>query len=439
MNTLRSKPLTLALIASFAVAQAAIAQAAPAEVAPRLHEDVEVMPGRTVTPADEEVISSSASRVLHHIARARDAVREKNEKQARRELDLAETLLDIIQNTVPTSMVKSRVWTADGKLKYESSEEIPAATVPIYASLDERADFDTVKLPGARPPARAETKAATKPEARPGAQSAKNAAASEETEARDASLYYEELDLPVNATRHFVAIARAELARNRLAEADQALRAALDSVDSVSVYLPDPILAARINLERAEAHYGAGKKAQAEVDVNRAIAQLAQAEKQADPESQADVKKMLGEAQSLHARMDKNEPGLGARLRGLWHRAEAHAERAMESASVGWAKLRQHDKLRGALIEAKRYVAYADIDASVAGDGKTALRDLEQARAWLDKAAAATAQAGNGQDEAVYVKDIRAVLDTLLAGQAKPGKGELANLKQQLAQAIARS
>jgi len=31
------------------------------------------------------------------------------------------------------------------------------------------------------------------------------------------------------------------------------------------------------------------------------------------------------------------------------------------------------------------------------------------------------------------------VVDTLLSGQAKPGSGEMANLKQQLAQAIARS
>ena len=417
MNKLQLKPLTLALIATCAVAGSAFAG-----VEPRLHEDVSVAPGRSISPADEEVISSSASRVLHHIARARDALHKKDGDQARQELRLAATLLDVIQDTVPTSVVKNRVWTADGKLKYESAEEIPVSVVPIYASLDERADFDTVKLPGS---------AKTEP------QTGKKPAAAEEAEAKDAVLYYEELDLPLNATRHFVAAAQTDLARNRYDEAGQALRAALDSVDFVSVYLPAPLLAARINLERAEIHYGSGQTEAAKADVSRAVAQLAEAGKQADPDSQADVKNMLSEAQSLQTRMD--QPGLKAELKGLWRRAEAHADRAMAYTSFGWAKLRQHDPLRGALIEAKRYVAYADIDANVAGDAGMAMRDLVQARDWLAKAAEATAKVGDGQDEAVYVKDIRAVVDTLLSGQAKPGSGEMANLKQQLAQAIARS
>lgn len=414
MNTLRLKPLSLALIAAFA--GLAIAQTAFADVEPRLHEDISVTPGRAVSPADEDLISASASRVLHHIARARDALRKKQGEQAKQELRQAVTLLDIIQHSVPTTLVKNRVWTTDNKLKYENTEEVAAAIVPIYASLDEFADFESVKLAGAK--------------------SDKKPAATRETEARDAALYYESLDLPVNATRHFVAAAQTELTRNHLTEADQALRAAQDSVDFVSVYLPAPLLAARINLERAEAHYGAGQTEQAKADVARAIAQLTAAQQQADPEAQADVKQMLGEAQSLHARMD--QPGLKAELKSLWHRAEAHADRAMAYTTFGWAKLRQHDPLRGALIEAKRYVAYADIDANVAGDAKKAMTDMQQAKRWLDKAAEATAQARNGQDAAVYVKDIRAVLDTLLSGQAKPGAGEMANLKQQLAQAIAR-
>jgi tetratricopeptide (TPR) repeat protein len=426
MNTLRVKPLTLALIASFAVAQAACAA-----VEPRLHEDVEVTPGRSVTPADEQILSFSAASVLHHIARARDDLRKKDGDAAKQELGQAETLLDIIQSAVPTTMVKSRVWTADDKLKYENSEEIPAVSVPIYANLDARTDFDAVKLGDARSPEKANPNAATRPEAAP--------AAARETEAREASLYFEELDLPLNATRHFVSAARTDLSRNRFAEAEQALRAAQGNLDYVSVYLPDPLLAARINLERAENHYGAGRIDDAKADVSRAIAQLGEAEKQADTASQADVKQILGEAQSLNARMDKNEPGLKTAIRGLWRRAAANADRALAYTSFGWARLRHPDPLRGALIEAKRYVAYADIDANVSGDSGKAKQDLQQARTWLDKAAGAGAKIDNGQDAAVYVKDIGAVVDSLLNGQAKPDKGEMANLKQKLTQAISHS
>ncbi|MDD5388644.1 MAG: YfdX family protein [Gallionellaceae bacterium] len=425
MINLRIKPLTFALITSFAVAQVALADATP-----RLHEDVSVTPGRAITPADEAVISSSANRVLHHLARARDALRKQDAEQAKQELNQAETLLDIIQDTVPTSVVKSRVWTANNKLQYENSEEVPISSVPIYASLDERADFDVVKLRAVRSATKAPGNTSAKADKKP---------ATEEAEASDAALYYEEMDLPLNTTRHFVAIAQTELAGKHFSEADQALRVALDSVETVSVYLPAPLLAARINLQRAGDHYGADQKDLARADVDRAITQLNEAQQQADPASQNDVKKMLADAQSLQARIDKNEPGFKAELKGLWRRTKAHADRAMESLSVGWAKLRQNDPLRGALIEAKRYVAYADIDANVGDDPIQAKRDLEQARTWLEKAADATAKAGNGQDAAVYVKDIRAVVDTLLAGQSKPDKGELGNLEQQLAQAIARS
>jgi L-lactate utilization protein LutC len=431
MNSLRLTPLALALIASFALTQTALAK-----VESRLHEDTVVMPGRSISPADEEVISSSASRVLHHIARARDELRKKNGAQAKQELKQAETLLDIIQSGVPTTIVKSRVWTADNTRKYENTEEIPASSVPIYATLDARADFDSVKLRGDHPSEKAGMKPATKSEAKPEAKAETKPATAREAEARDAALYFEELDLPLNATRHFVAAAQTDLARNRLTQADQALRAALDNVDFVSVYLPDPLLAARINLQRAEAHYDAGQPDAARADVSRAITQLAKAEKQADPASQADVKQMLDDAKSLNTRLD--QPGLKAELGGLWRRAEAHADRALAYTSVGWAKLRQHTPLRGALIEAKRYVAYADIDANVGGDTHKAMGDLEQAKGWLDKAAAALTKADNEQDAAA-LKDIRTRVDTLLAGQAKPGKDEMAHLKQQLSEAIARS
>lgn len=423
MKHMHLKPLTLALIASFAVAQAAVAS-----VEPRLHEDVDVTPGRSISPADEDVLSSSASRVLHHIARAHDDLNKKDATAAKQELNQAETLLGIIQNNVPTTLVKSRVWGADSKTQYQDTEEVPAASVPIYATLDVRTDFDSVKM---RAAAGKTVTATPKVDAKASAETAAKPAA-RETEARDAALYFEELDLPLKATRHFVAAAQNELAKNRLTEADQALRAALDNVDYVSVYLPDPLLAARINLERAETHYTDGKKADAKVDVDRAIAQLTEAENRADSGSREDVQKMLDAANSLEGRLD--QPGLKAELRGLWKRAEVHADRAMAYTEFGWSKLRHHDPMRSALIEAKRYISFADIDANIGDSPSVAKSDLEQAKTWLDKAAA---QSGN--DQAVYLKDIRAVVDSLLSGQAKTDPGEMNNLKQQLSQAIART
>ena len=423
MKTWHIKPLTLALAGSLLISQAVLA-AAPETAQAGLHEEITTTPGRAITPADEALISASAGKVMHHIALARDAIRGKDGEQAKQELRQADTLLDIIQATLPTTLVKDRIWTADNKLQYENSEEVTPNGVPISASLDAQVGFDMVKLTKARAKLQGKDKDKDKDNKDKPAM---------EPEAGDAVLYYEEVDLPLHATRHFVAGARMALGKNRLDEADRALDAAQDSIDFTSVTLPEPLLSARINLERAHSHFSAGRVADAKADVGRAITQLDQARKDGDPDIKADVEQLLKDAQSLQGRLDQNGPTLGAEMKSLWHHTKALADRTLEYSSVGWSKLRNHSPLRGDLIEAKRFVAYADIEANVADNPPKARQDLEQARTWLDKAA----QDAKGKADAeVYVKDAKAVVDTLIGGQARMDTAELGNLKSQLGQAI---
>ncbi len=431
MNNLHLKPLTLALAGAMIISQAALAAApattpaTPAAPQTSLHEDISTVPGRSISPADEAVISSSASKVLHHIALARDALRRKDPDQAKQNLRLADTLLDIIQSSVPTTVVKDRIWTADKKLQYENSEEVSPSDIPIYASLEERAAFDAVKAAGV-----ARDKPQAKAEPKPGAKDS-----SKELVADDTLLYYEEMDLPMNAVRHFVSAAQSELAKNRPMEADQDLRAAQDSVDYVSVALPEPLVTAKINLQNAHENFTAGKVADAKADLGRAITQLTRVEQKADPETKADAQKLLSDAQSLEARIDKGGPGLESELKGLWHHTQALADRAVEYTAVGWSRLRHHGKLRSDLIEAKRFMADADIDANVANDPARSMQDLRQAKDYLDRAEAV---AGGKSDLEVYIKDTKAAVDTLIDGKAKADPGEMANLENQLGQAIAK-
>lgn len=408
------KPLAYALIAGLLISQSVLA-AAQQTAQGSLREEITTTPGRAITPADEALVSASAGKVMRHIGLARDAIRKKDAERAKAELRQADVLLDIIQATLPTTIVKDRIWTADNKLQYENSEEVAPEQVPIAASLEARVDFDRVKLPQAK--TRVKEKAGS------------------EAEAQDAALYYQEVDLPLHATRHFVAGARMALDKNRLEEADHALMVAQDNVDSISVFVPEPLLSARINLERAHVHFKAGKTADAKADVGRAIEQLNQAKQEGDPEIKGDVEQLMKDAQSLQGRLEQNGPTLGTEIKSLWHHTKALADRAMEYSNFGWNKLRSHTPLRDDLIEAKRYVAYADIDTNVAGEPAKARQNLEQARKWLDQAAK---EASGKADAEVYVKDATAVVDTLLAGQAKMDRGELGNLKAQLGQAIGR-
>jgi hypothetical protein len=432
MKILSLKPLTLALAGALILSQGALAAAADTtqanpQAAPRstLHEEITVGPGRDISPADEAIISSSADKVLNHIAMARDALHKNDPERAKQNMDQAETLLDIIQAALPTTTVTDRIWSTNNKLQYENVGEARPSEVPIYSSLDEREGFDTVKLAAAHA-AQTQTANQQKPVAN---------AQKQELVAHDTMLYYEEQDLPLNTVRHFVATAQMALAKHHLMEADQHLLAAQDSVDFVSVYLPEPLVTAKVNLQRAHEHFVAGKIADAKADVGSAITELTRVVQRAGPETKADAQKLLADAQSLQARIDQGGPGLEADLKGLWRHTEALADRAEEYTAVGWSRLRHHGKLRSDLIEAKRFVTDADIDANVAKDPARSNQDLQRAKDYLDKAAAAAA---GKPDLEVYVKDAGATVQTLLAGTAKTSPGEMANLESQLGQAITR-
>ncbi|TCJ13424.1 YfdX family protein [Parasulfuritortus cantonensis] len=422
MTKLRIRPLVIALAATLAAGPAAYAAES------QLHEEVTSTPGRGISRADEDMVSSAAGKVLNHIARARDALRKKDAEQAGNELRQASTLMDIIDRVAPTTVIKDRMWTNDHKLSYEDTQEVHPAAVPVYSVLDERTLVDDVAMPGkAAEPAAKSERTLKAPVAKT------EAGKRLEPEAADVMVYYEELDLPLRSTRHFIAAAQSELGRNRLNEADQALRAAQDSVDFVGLFLPEPLLAARDNLARAHEHYSAGKVPEAKEDVDTAIAQLEDAKRAADPDSQADVGKLLDDAKSLRGRIERGETSLAGDIKGLWHHTEALADRAMESTAVGWAKLRHHGQVRADLIEAKRYVVYADVDGNVDRAPERAHSDLTKARDFLDKAAAASA---GKTDAEVYIKDAKAMVDSILSGQAKADPGELANLKNQVVQAM---
>lgn len=407
MKNLKLKPLILALGAVFLLTRGALANAPQAES--KLREEITTSPGRSITPSDEQLLSSTANKVLFHIANAADALAGKQADQAKQELAQADTLLNIIDSVAPTTIVKDRIWTADNKLKYENTEEVTPNAIPIYSTLGEEEDFGPVKD-------KADKKADVV------------------AEAQSDDLYYEELDLPLASTRHFVAMARAQIVKNQLNEARQALQAALDSVDFVNVSLPEPLVAAKTNLRLANQYYKDGRMDDAKVEVGKAIVQLKAAEQVADSDSKADVAKLMGDAESMQSRIDGKDVSLSNDLQMLWRHTEALADRAVESTSVGWARLRDRDDaVRTSLIEAKRYVAYAGIDTDLSKDPAKARADLNKADDFLSQAEKAAA---NKDELLPQIQSAKGVIDSLLSGQSQTSAETLGQLKHQIRQVI---
>ncbi len=481
-------PLALALLTALTLGQ----QVAWAEGNAQLREEVTTQPGRVITPADEQVLSNSASRVLHHLAKAREQLRRNDADAAKQELAQAQTLLDLLHDNLPTTLVKTQVWGQDGQLKYSSTEEVPAAEVPIVATLDERADFGLAK---ALPPATAADPAqqahidapapelppaqrnalATPPSATPGGGANVQSAGAEvqsadadvqpttpnapdnadavaldkgpepeaksvpvALEAADAALYYQELDLPLNLTQRFVTAAKAALDQGQNDQAIDQLSGALDAVHMVSAYLPAPLLAARINLEQAQREYAAGDLTRAKANLDQAIEQIQLANAHGAVPAADDA--LLNQAQALRARIEGGDSAsVGAELRSLWHRVATEAERAVAYTQFGWAKLRHHDPLHQALIEARRYVSLARIDESAKPAAAAKVHEeLNQAKVWLDKAATAAVDDPHGAESAT-LESIRARLNGLLQANDQPDPQSLGQLKQQLNEAIART
>jgi hypothetical protein len=431
MSNLKLKPLVLVIVSLLAVGQIVIASADDTKTATanqsKLREEVVTNPGRSITPSDEQLLSSSANKVLNHLAKAKEALENNKKEPAQQELSKADTLLDIIYKVAPTKVVKDRIWTADNKLSYENTEEVVPDSIPIYARLGEQELFSPTKTKSSN--------TEKNPSSKTNAKSTQKSDTNIALIAQDDMFYYEELDLPLSATRHFINIARAEIDKNQLTKAQQTLRTALGSVEVVGVFLPQPMVAARNNLEQAHSHYSAGQISQAKVDLSAAIEQLTAAVNDGNQDVQKDVQKLLKDATTLQGRMDKSESVQANEFKRLWRHTEALAERAIESTSVGWERLREHNAVRANLIEAKRFVAYADIDVNIAQDQSQAMIDLGKAQDYLQKAAK---EMTSNNDALVYVKDAKSKVDNLIAGQSKADKKEMTNLKTQISQAINR-
>ena len=123
---------------------AVVLGAGPA-LAKTIHEKITIKPVKTISPAEESIISSAAVKVVRHVAKARGAIHDKDLEQAGQDLKQAHKLIDIIKTSLPTTKVKDHIWVAKKHLDYESTEEVKLDLIPIYAALDEIEDIVPVK------------------------------------------------------------------------------------------------------------------------------------------------------------------------------------------------------------------------------------------------------------------------------------------------------
>lgn len=403
MNT-RNRPQRKPLVVLLAAALTASTLVAPLAQASVLDESISVQPGQPLTAKDESVIASAGAKVLQHITEARARLAKKDGTGAEQELNQATKLLDIIQAALPPTVIKDRIDVANKKgLDYQDSRTVKPDLVPLYTSLDETADLMAVKPVPVKPGAPAPTKQV---EVKPG----------KVEEPTDAALQYTEVDLPLHSTRQLVDAARNDVTAGKLAQADQALKAAQDGVLFMSVAVEQPLFVARNMLQRATSDLAAGHKAVAQTDLQAAIDQLKMAENSSDPYTRDGAQIVLKEARTVQADLQAGKD-LGGRMEALWRRSEAYAERAKEYMHTGWARMESESPLKIKLIETRRYLSDAQIDTFTARELSRARQDLNHAASYLDQA---SNLAHTYYTDPIYKKQITDLQQTVKAIKTDP-------------------
>ena len=395
-------PLIVALLAAGTLTTLATA-ASYATVSPgkpsSVQEKITYSPGRSISPQEEQVISSAASKILRHIAQARADIHNKDLESAKTQLGRANTLLDIIKTSLPTTEIRDRIWVAKKHLEYEDTQEVVPDLVPIYASLNEVVDYMPVK----------EAKTHLD-KAKSHLKKGDKKAAVKELDATDASLMYTEIDLPFNTTRRLVANATADLDKSDTKAADQSLKTAEDNVSFMTVGIDEPLVPAKTALWRATRDYAKGAYDGAKHELGTAIGYLEQSADSTDSFVRDETSTLLTQARELEGKIAKGGDATKAQLDLLWQRTEALSDRALHYISTGWSRLRNSDDLKADLIEAKLKLDYARIDQITAKDAPRATADLKQAVDYLVKA---TSQVSEDSPQKVEIRKLTNEIDLL--------------------------
>lgn len=103
--------------------------------------NVDIKPEATLSAQEEQGLSIAAGKLLNHVDHARNDLKAKNIVGAKRQIDKAITLGNIIKTTMPSYLVTTKL--AAGQYKYEDQSKVQ----PLLVTLHEELNVETVMGP----------------------------------------------------------------------------------------------------------------------------------------------------------------------------------------------------------------------------------------------------------------------------------------------------
>lgn len=261
---------------------------------------------------DETVVSATALKVLSHIVQARSDIGAKNPYHALDEVKQALTLLDIVQAMDPADRVRTRIWLAQKRLPYESTEGLMRDLSTLYDSVAELEDL--VQRSSVREHIG---------KARKYLESGNKRGVSEELVLADEALFDTDIYLPVRHTRERVEEARNLLMKRKFQKADAALKSAEDGMQFLSIMDYMPTERAGRSVSRAHKNYLAGRFDAAKADLREGRAFLEKALESADASGKAQIEKLIKDIQAVETKVGAWDRETSEEMRNLYLRVKA--------------------------------------------------------------------------------------------------------------------
>ena len=321
-------------------------------------------------------IASTASKVLRHLAQARQHIRNNEYKEANIELVRAENTITLIKISMPTTRIKNHIWVIKSHLDYESAAEVMQDFSALLLIVDYPVDVvvtEKVKthLMQAEDLAKRNEFSASK----------------EELKAAADELIYPEIDIPLAEAQRLITMVKSDINKrsDNLKRANRLLAKAEDNMAFLSTLPNSPLPVAKKSIKNASKHYNTREYKVAQQEITIAIMALERVAQSTDAQTRKSAEELLKGAKSLQHDIEKRSQKTTAKLHILWLRTAALNERDIENIGLVWSKAKEKTNLRMQLADAKLFLKYAKIAHLTGNDTKKAFQELKKSRRILEK------------------------------------------------------
>ena len=279
---------------------------------PRIVENVDLAPGKSITPQDQAKVSSIAMKALVHISKAQQEVAAKNVDGAKKDVAQAESLIAILKEILPSVKIVDHIQIAKTNLAYIETTEVPQDLVTIMASVNQL--YDVLPEGKAKEHAK-QAKETLAKEKEKGAAKAKQS-----LEAVEESLDFSEVDLSVSHVSRWIHSAQEYLDKGDAKEAGEALTAAMDGVMFVNFDIVDPASVAAREIWLATQDWAAKSPKATKTRLEKAKTALQEVVAGGDKGQQDQAKHLIGMINAINVEKAGNETGKA--LQDLWRDAK---------------------------------------------------------------------------------------------------------------------